>query len=79
VSPWGVGLSADAHRERRPVAIAEGLTVLNLTSDSAVTRRVTSDPCPWPSSVPRGDRPRDSPTAPIPESPAWWADALFTG
>jgi ribonuclease Z len=71
-----------AYREMRavhdgPVTIAQDLTVFTITADAIVTRQAIPDPFPWPVLGPTGVT--GPPMAPIPEPPAWWADALFTG
>lgn len=71
-----------AYREMRtahdgPVTIAQDLTVFNVTADAIVTRQAIPDPFPWPVLGPTGIT--GPPMAPIPEPPAWWADAMFTG
>ena len=42
-----------------------------------MTRQAIADPFPWPVLGPTGVT--GPPMAAIPEPPAWWSDALFTG
>jgi len=60
-----------------PVTIAQDLTVFTLTADAVVTRQAVLDPCPWPVLGPTSVV--GPPMNPIPEPPAWWAQAAFLG
>ena len=59
-----------------PVVIAQDLTVFNLTKDAVVARQASVDPTSWPVLGPTTVT--GPPMAPLPEPPAWWADALLT-
>jgi ribonuclease Z len=59
-----------------PVVIAQDLTVFNLTKEAVVARQATVDPTAWPVLGPT--KVTGPPMSPLPEPPAWWADALIT-
>ena len=58
------------------VVIAQDLTVFNLTEEAVVARQATVDPTAWPVLGPT--KVTGPPMSPLPEPPAWWADALIT-
>ncbi|NTW42350.1 MAG: MBL fold metallo-hydrolase [Cellulomonadaceae bacterium] len=59
-----------------PVVIAQDLTVFDLTTDAVVVRQASIDPTAWPVLGPTAIT--GPPMSPLPQPPAWWADALLT-
>ena len=58
-----------------PVAVAQDLTVFNLTKDAVVTRQAVLDPFAWP--VVGRSETTGPPESTAPSPPAWWADVLI--
>jgi ribonuclease Z len=59
-----------------PVTIAQDLTTFDISADAIITRQSTIDPAAWPVLGPT--KVTGPPMAPVPEPPAWWAEALLT-
>lgn len=71
----GSAYRRDAHCARRSGHHRPGTHRVQRPADAIVTRQAIADPFPWPVLGPT--RVTGHPMAPIPEPPAWWAEALF--
>jgi len=58
------------------VVIAQDLTVFDITKDAVVARQASFDPTAWPVLGPTVVT--GPPMSPVPEPPAWWAEAFLS-
>lgn len=62
-------------RYEGPVTIAQDLTTFDISEEAVITRQSTIDPAAWPVLGPTIVT--GPPMSPVPEPPAWWAEALL--
>lgn len=59
-----------------PVTIAQDLTTFDISADAIITRQSIIESAAWPVLGPTNVT--GPPMSPVPEPPAWWAEALLT-